>query len=78
MASHSNPTRQGRLRDRPVCDHRLDHRHALEVPVTSTSISTIDRSKDRLVRLPEVRSLTGLSTATIYRKMDAGQSPPKV
>lgn len=38
----------------------------------------IDRSKDRLVRLPEVRSLTGLSTATIYRKMDEGRFPPKV
>ena len=38
----------------------------------------IDRSKDRLVRLPEVRSLTGLSTATIYRKMDTGQFRPKV
>lgn len=29
----------------------------------------IDRSKDRLIRLPEVRHRTGLSTATIYRKM---------
>lgn len=30
------------------------------------------------MRLPEVRRRTGLSTATIYRKMAAGQFPPKV
>ena len=34
-----------------------------------------DRSKDRLIRLPEVRHRTGLSTATIYRKMDEGSFP---
>lgn len=30
----------------------------------------IDRSKDRLIRIAEVRHRTGLSTATIYRKID--------
>lgn len=35
----------------------------------------IDRSKDRLIRLPEVRHSTGLSTATIYRKMFEGSFP---
>lgn len=34
-----------------------------------------DRSKDRLIRLPEVRHRTGLSTATIYRKMEDGSFP---
>lgn len=37
-----------------------------------------DRSKDSLVRLPEVKRRTGLSRTTIYRKMDAGEFPPKV
>ncbi|OHT19954.1 helix-turn-helix transcriptional regulator [Edaphosphingomonas haloaromaticamans] len=35
-------------------------------------------SKERLIRLPEVRLRTGLSTATIYRKVAAGVFPPKV
>ncbi len=34
-----------------------------------------DRRKDRLIRLPEVRHRTGLSTATIYRKMEEGSFP---
>lgn len=38
----------------------------------------IDRSKDSLVRLPEVRRRTGLSTATIYRKMEKGEFPAKI
>jgi prophage regulatory protein len=38
----------------------------------------IERSKDRLVRLPEVRNRTGLSTATIYRKMAEGRFPKAV
>lgn len=37
-----------------------------------------DHRRDRLVRLPEVRDRTGLSTATIYRKVDSGDFPPKV
>jgi prophage regulatory protein len=37
-----------------------------------------DRSKDSLVRLPEVKRRTGLSTATIYRKMGTGDFPAKV
>lgn len=37
-----------------------------------------DRSNDRLIRLPEVRHRTGLSRASIYRKMDAGLFPSKV
>ncbi|MDO7843426.1 helix-turn-helix transcriptional regulator [Sphingomonas immobilis] len=38
----------------------------------------VDRNRDSLVRLPEVRRRTGLSTATIYRKMKGGEFPPKV
>lgn len=34
-----------------------------------------DRSKDRLIRIAEVRHRTGLSTATIYRKMEEGSFP---
>jgi len=36
---------------------------------------TPDRRKDRLIRLPEMRHRTGLSTATIYRKMEEGSFP---
>lgn len=38
----------------------------------------IDRSKDSLIRLPEVRRRTGLSTATIYRKIEKGEFPAKI
>jgi prophage regulatory protein len=38
----------------------------------------IDRRKDSLVRLPEVKARTGLSAATIYRKVGRGEFPPKV
>ncbi len=37
-----------------------------------------DRSKDSLCRLPEVKRRTGLSTATIYRKMATGDFPMKI
>jgi len=37
-----------------------------------------DRTTDSLVRLPEVRRRTGLSTATIYRKMERGEFPSRV
>jgi prophage regulatory protein len=36
-----------------------------------------DRSKDRLIRIAEVRHRTGLSTATIYRKMEDGSFPQR-
>jgi prophage regulatory protein len=39
---------------------------------------TIDRRRDALVRMKEVRRRTGLSRASIYRKMDTGAFPPKV
>ncbi len=37
-----------------------------------------DRSRDNLLRLPEVMKRTGLSRATIYRKERAGLFPPRV
>lgn len=37
-----------------------------------------DRRKDSLIRLPEVRRRSGLSTATIYRKMSVGQFPRSI
>jgi prophage regulatory protein len=37
-----------------------------------------DRSHDSFIRLPEVRRRTGLSTATIYRKMERCEFPSKV
>ena len=41
----------------------------------SAKATEVDRRKDRLIRLPEVRNRTGLSTATIYRKMEDGSFP---
>jgi prophage regulatory protein len=38
----------------------------------------VDRTSDSLVRLPEVKRRTGLSTATIYRKMGRGEFPTRV
>lgn len=35
-----------------------------------------DRSRDNLLRLPDVMGRTKLSRATIYRKVAAGQFPP--
>lgn len=37
-----------------------------------------DRRKDCLLRLPDVKRRTGLSTATIYRKVKGGAFPRKV
>lgn len=34
-------------------------------------------TNDRIVRMPEVRRLTGLSTRTIQRKVNKGTFPPK-
>jgi prophage regulatory protein len=36
----------------------------------------MDRRRDSLVRLAEVKARTGLSRTTIYRRMDAGTFPP--
>jgi prophage regulatory protein len=38
----------------------------------------IDRSKDNLVRLAAVKRRTGLSAATIYRKMATGEFPQTI
>jgi prophage regulatory protein len=37
----------------------------------------IDRRKDTILRIRDVRSRTGLSEATIYRREAAGTFPPK-
>ncbi|MCP8893217.1 AlpA family phage regulatory protein [Sphingomonas faeni] len=36
-----------------------------------------DRSKDRPIQIAEVRHRTGLSTATIHRKMEDGSFPQR-
>ena len=38
----------------------------------------IDRSTDSLLRLGAVKRRTGLSTATIYRKMASGEFPQTI
>lgn len=37
---------------------------------------SIDRRKDSLLRIADVKRRTGLSTATIYRRVAAGTFPP--
>lgn len=37
----------------------------------------VDRSRDSLLRIAQVRARTGLSTATIYRREAAGTFPPR-
>ncbi|WP_235512532.1 helix-turn-helix transcriptional regulator [Sphingomonas sp. Leaf17] len=39
---------------------------------------TTDRSSDSLLRIADVRRRTGLSTATVYRRVQAKTFPPKV
>ncbi|EJL23956.1 AlpA family transcriptional regulator [Novosphingobium sp. AP12] len=38
----------------------------------------IDRHRDKLLRLTEVRSRTGLARSTIYSHMKAGTFPPQL
>jgi prophage regulatory protein len=41
-------------------------------------MNPVDRRGDSLLRLSEVKKRVGLSTATIYRRVDAGTFPRKV
>jgi len=36
------------------------------------------RNLERLIRLPEVKSRTGLSTSDLYRRMEAGTFPRQI
>jgi prophage regulatory protein len=40
-------------------------------------MSAVDRQRDTLLRIKDVRARTGLSTATIYRREAAGTFPSK-
>lgn len=40
--------------------------------------SCVDRRKDTLLRIADVKRRTGLSTATIYRRVAARTFPPSV
>ena len=42
------------------------------------NVQTDDRPVERLIRISEVKRLTGLSTATLYRKMAAREFPRPV
>jgi prophage regulatory protein len=42
------------------------------------SIQLEDRLAERLIRIGEVKKLTGLSTATLYRKISTGEFPRPV
>ncbi|MBB3347356.1 AlpA family transcriptional regulator [Sphingomonas sp. BK069] len=41
-------------------------------------MTTVDRSRDSLLRLTEVRARTALSRTTIYRRIAAGTFPASV
>ncbi len=43
-----------------------------------TTPQPTDRTDDRLLRIADVRARTGLSTATIYRRVGQGTFPPKI
>ena len=42
------------------------------------NVKSKDRPVDRLIRICEVKRLTGISTATLYRKISAKEFPPPV
>jgi prophage regulatory protein len=42
------------------------------------NVQTEDRPVERLIRISEVKRLTGLSTATLYRKISGGDFPRPV
>jgi prophage regulatory protein len=44
----------------------------------NTNVLSLSRPVERLIRIGEVKRLTGLSTATIYRKIVAGDFPNPV
>lgn len=46
--------------------------------MTDSARATVDRRGDCLLRIPEVRRRTGLSRATVYRRVDLKTFPPKV
>jgi prophage regulatory protein len=49
-----------------------------EVASLQAKLAARQEAPGRLMRLPEVRALTSLSTATIYRLMDDGTFPQSV
>ena len=61
---------------KPVVD-KLDAGASAEA-IASTVVDIVDADEDRLVRLPEVMRLTGLSKSTIGRKMGRGTFPRSV
>ena len=41
-------------------------------------VDTPNNTLERLIRLPEVKSRTGLSTSDLYRRVDAGTFPRQI
>lgn len=41
-------------------------------------VDTPNNTLERLIRLPEVKSRTGLSTSDLYRRMEAGTFPRQI
>ncbi len=58
---------------KPVVD-KLDAGASAEA-IASTVVDIVDADEDRVVRLPELLHLTGLSKSTIYRKIGRGTFP---
>jgi prophage regulatory protein len=46
--------------------------------ISMQQIQPENRAIERLIRIAEVKRLTGLSTATLYRKISAKDFPPPV
>jgi prophage regulatory protein len=58
---------------------RLRHGDYLQVfNMQSNTASTIAPTSPRILRIPATKAKTGLSRATIYRLLAAGDFPPKI
>lgn len=47
-------------------------------PLPNGGVSLMEGSHDRLLRLTEVKSRTGLSRTTVYRRMNRGEFPQAI
>jgi prophage regulatory protein len=66
--------------NRPDCLPTSPHDAVLDFTRESSmeNVKSKDRPEERLIRIGEVKRLTGISTATLYRKISAKEFPPPV
>jgi prophage regulatory protein len=59
-------------------DPTVPPKEAAPLEAAKTALAPVERCRDSLLRISEVRRRTGLSRATIYRRVEAKTFPPKV